>query len=118
MDNNTQQVRYFDIYCKIPFTEVTGTFRVQSNMTITQFLEYANADIRNNLNIHSYYAIEVVQTGKPGVELAEAIEPTHEQTLEERYGNIYNAGNLVAFYIRPVNPVTREFIRRVDYSLA
>jgi hypothetical protein len=105
MDNNTQQVRYFDVYCKIPFTEVTGTFRLQSNMTITEFLECANKDIRNNLNIHSYYSIEVVQTGKLGEEL-------------ERYGYIYNAGNLVAFYIRPVNPVTREFIRRVDYSVA
>lgn len=111
-----QRIRDFNIYCKIPFTDITGMFTLQSNMTIAEFIEHANTNFRNNLNIHSSYDIEVVQTGNRDAELALPIETTTTQTLEQRYGHIYNAGNIVAFYIRPVNPVTREFIRRVNYS--
>ena len=114
--NPTQQIRHFNIYCKIPFTDVSGMFTVQSNMTIAEFIEHANTNFRNNLNIHSSYDIEVVQTGNREAELASPIETTNTQTLEQIYGHIYNAGNIIAFYIRPVNPVTREFIRRANYS--
>ena len=115
----TSQVKNIDIYCKIAFTEQTATFTVQSNMTIAEFLEYANTYFRNDLNIHESYDIELVQTGNiiNGLpELAPPVEPRYDQTLETRYSHIYALDNLVSFYVRPVHPITREFIRRPDYS--
>lgn len=115
----TSQVRNMNVYCKIAFTEKTATFTVQSNMTIAEFLEYANTNFRTDLNIHDSYDIELVQIGNiiNGLpELAPPVEPRYDETLETRYSHIYDSCNLISFYIRPVHPITREFIRRTDYS--
>lgn len=107
-ESNTIQV-----YFKIPFTDITTTCTVDCSLTTLEFIDYVNADVRNNLNINSRYDIELVDTGKPGGELAQCMEPRNDVTLLQRYNNV---NKLIAFYARPIHPITREFIRRDNYS--
>lgn len=108
-----QESNIISVYFKIPYTEITTLLRIPNNLTIRQFLEYVDNDLpRINLNIHQRYSIQVVETGKPGGELAVEMEPRDDQTLLQRYGN----NNSIAFYVRPVEPSTRQFIRSDIYS--
>lgn len=118
-NTNTQELRTMEFYCKIPYTEITGTFRVPCELTIAQFYEYCNNVVKVNLNIHSRYDIELVDIDNNvngQAELARAIELRNNQTLKERYHLNYNNNNQTAIYIRPVNPTTREFIIQNDYN--
>jgi hypothetical protein len=101
------------VYFKIPFTVITTTRIVSSSLTTNEFLEYVNTYVRNNLNINSRYDIELVDTGKPGGELATCLEPRNDETLLQRYNRV---NQVIAFYARPVHPITREFVRRDNYS--
>jgi hypothetical protein len=65
------------------------------------------------LNINSKYYIEVIDVGQTDKELAQCIEPRDEDTLLQRYCHINQP---IAFYVRPVNPITREFVRQNDYA--
>jgi len=108
-----QESNTIGVYFKIPYTEITTLLRIPISLTIRQFLEYVDTNLpRINLNIHPRYRIQVVETGKPGGELAVEMEPRDDQTLLERYGN----NNIIAFYVRPINPITREFIRSDNYT--
>ena len=116
---NTQELQTMEFYCKIPYTEITGVFRVPCELTIAQFFEYCNNVIKVNLNIHSRYDIELVDIDNNvngQAELATAIEPRNNQTLKERYSNNYNNNYRTSLYIRPVNPTTREFIIQNIYD--
>ena len=120
---HTQELRTMEFYCKIPYTEITSTFRVPCDLTIAQFYEYCNNVVKVNLNIHSRYDIELVDIDNNvngQAELARAIELRNNQTLKERYhlnyNNNNNNNNQTAIYIRPVNQTTREFIIQNDYS--
>ena len=109
-----QEANTIQVYFKIPFTEITTTCVVNCNLTTNELLEYVNTDVRNNLNINSRFDIELVDTGKPGGELATCMEPRYDETLLQRY-NIVN--KTISFYARPVHPITREFIRQENYSI-
>ena len=100
------------LYCKIPFTEITGKFKIQSSLTISQFLEYVNIHIRNKLNINQIYDIEVVEVDSG--ELGVSIQSNDEETINQRYKII---NGCFVCYIRPVHPITRVFVRKNDYSL-
>ena len=116
---HTQELRTMEFYCKIPYSEITGTFRVPCDLTIAQFYEYCNNVVKVNLNIHSRYDIELVDIDNNvngQAELARAIELRNNQTLKERYHINYNNNYQTAIYIRPVNLTTREFIIQNDYS--
>jgi hypothetical protein len=108
-----QESNTIQVYFKIPFTEITTTCTVDASLTTLEFMEYVDVEVRNNLNINSRYDIEIVDTGKPAGELAPCMEPRNDETLLQRY-NIVN--KLIAVYARPVHPITREFIRRDNYS--
>lgn len=111
--------RTMALYCKVPYTNIYNTFYVQSNMTITEFLEYANINIKTQLEISREYDVEVVQTGNNingDAELAPAIEPSYDVTLEDKFGEFYNTYKIISFYIRPVHPITREFIWLIEYD--
>jgi hypothetical protein len=101
------------VYFKIPYTEIASVFSLEKSMTMVEFMQYVNEEVRNILHINARYAIDVVDTNKPGGELAEALEPFNE-TLLQRYGT---TNNYITFYARPVDPTTREFVRQVDYSI-
>lgn len=116
MSTPEQSSRIMEFYCKIPFTENTCKINVNSNLTIVEFLEYVDSIIKNNLNINSKYDIILVEMGQPRDELDRPIEPSYDQTLERRYGTIYNMGMSVGFYVRPINPITRDYIRRENYN--
>ena len=111
--SSSQESNTIQVYFKIPYTEITTLVVIKNSLTIREFLEYVNIEVRNNLNINDYYDIEVVEAGKPCDELALHIEPSDEETLLQRYGNI---NTLVAFYARPVNVITGVFIRTDNYS--
>jgi hypothetical protein len=108
-----QESNTIQVYFKIPFTEITTTCNVDCSLTTLEFMNYVNSDIRYNLNIHSRYYIELVDTGKPGGELATCMEPRYDETLLQRYNRM---NKVIAFYTRPVHPITREFVRRDNYS--
>jgi len=109
--SNSELTSTIDLYCKIPFTETTGIFKIQNCLTISQFLEYVNHDVRNKLNINQIYDIEVIE-----VELGELgipMETNNQQTICERY-RITN--NCFVCYVRPVDPITKVFVRKNDYT--
>ena len=109
--------RTFEFYCKIPYTEITNFIKVDSTLTISQFIDLINSNfIRVYFDINDIYTIEVVEAGNNingDAELAPALQPS-EETLEEKYGNNYKS---VAFYIRPVYGNDRIFIRTNDYTV-
>ena len=71
-------------------------------LTIKNFIETVNFDVRRDFNILNNQKIEIVEAGQPNninggdAEMAPALEPVNE-TLREIYGNRHNN---VAFYIR------------------
>ena len=101
----------YEIYCKIPWTERTGYFKVPKNLTISEFLEYVDTHIRDYFMIDQTYNIEVVEVSDKKLncasELAPMLEPRTDQTLEQAYGHIYNKNMSMAFYIRTVNRLPR-----------
>jgi hypothetical protein len=99
------------IYFKIPYTDITHTCVVNNRLTTLQLIDYVNVDVRNNLNINPRYDIELVEVGKPDGELAPCVEPRNDETLLQRY----HSPNMIAYYARPVHPITREFVRRDNY---
>lgn len=102
------------IYFKVPYTDITTVVDVDDSLTTMEFLEYVNNEnnyIRDKLYINSRFDIEVVDTGKPGDELACPMEPRYDETLSQRYGQ----NKFVSFYARPVHPITREFRRSDNY---
>ena len=111
--SNIEEFNIIKVYCKIPFTEIAHTFVIQDNLTIREFLEFTNAYLHNKLNINSKYDIELVVVGQPLKEFATPVESRDNQTLREEFSNI---SNMIAFYARPINPTTREFVRQDDYS--
>lgn len=106
-----QELNTIPVYFKIPFTEITTTCVVDANLTTMEFMEYVDVEVRNNLNINSRYDIEIVEVGKPDGELAPCMEPRNDEMLLPRYN-----GSPKAYYVRPVHPITREFVRRDNYS--
>jgi len=109
--SNSELTNTIELYCKIPFTETTGTFQIQNNLTISQFLDYVNCQVRNKFKINQSYEIEVIE-----VELGELgcpIERNDELTLHQRYRII---NNCFVCYVRPVDPISRVFIRKNDYT--
>lgn len=108
----------YQLYCKIPYTELTHHISFSSQLTIKQFIELVDSNfIREYFDIHTDYDVEVVEAGNninSDAEMAPALEPS-EETLREKYGNNYNC---VAFYIRPVVGPNRLFLRSNDYSIS
>ena len=111
--NRVEESNTMEFYFKIPFTEITTTCNINSSLTISQFLEYVNKVVRGRLNINSKYYIEVVDVGHSSKELAQCIVFRDEETLADRYDNINQP---IACYVRPVDPITREFTRRNNFS--
>lgn len=110
---NPQELNTINVYFKIPFGEQTTTCVVNNSLTTLEFMDYVNIEVRNKLNINSRYDIEIVEAGKTNDELASRIEPRNDETLLQRYGE---TKKIMAYYARPVNPITREFVRQVNYS--
>lgn len=94
-----QETNTIQVYFKIPYTEVTTVVNVKDSLTTVEFMEYVNTYVRNILNINPRDVIELVEAGKPGGELAVHMEPRHDETLLQRYGN---TNQTLAFYARPV----------------
>jgi hypothetical protein len=110
---NMSSIQTIPFYFKVPFTEIRCSYKFPKNITIAQFLEQVNKDIRSMLNIHSKYYIEVVEANTDKGEYGEALLPNNSQTLQHRYGNL---GVDISFYIRPVDPITKIFTRQISYA--
>lgn len=108
----TEESDIISVYCKIPFTEITITFYSHDSLNIKQFLQEGITFIRTRLNINTKYDIELVDVSQPFGEYALPLQPRNDQTLRERYRNV----NPIVFYARPIDPNTREFIRRDEYT--
>ncbi len=106
------EVNMVTVYFKIPFTDITTSCVVDNSLTTLEFMNFVNMDVRNNLNINPRYDIELVEVGKPAGELAPCMEPRIDETLLQRYNG---SPKLIAYYARPVHPITREFVRRDNY---
>jgi hypothetical protein len=104
-------LKIIEVYFKIPFTEDIKIFKIQNNLTITQFLEYVNVHVRKQININDNYLIEVVDSDLG--ELGIPIQSNNNQTLYQRYGNIKTS---LTYYIRPIHPVTKVFVCKNNYK--
>ena len=89
-----------NLYCKIPYTEKKGRFKIRDDITISELLHYIDTKVRLKLSIQSYYNIEVVD-----IELGETgykIENSNVETIRERYRNKLFDNSLV-YYVRKVD---------------
>ena len=103
---------------KLVFTTNVWQLDIDSSMTTAEFITYINEDtnLRQLFNIHEHYHIDIVQTGNlryRQAELAPPIMVSFSETVGEKYDP-----QTTSFYLRPVHPITEEFIRRDDYSIA
>ena len=105
-------------YFKLVYTTKTWNLDINGSMSTADFIEYINKDSMHSLfNIHQYYYIEVVSTNNNHYrdrdsEMEAPIVTSNFDSIAERFSPKTNA-----FYLRPVNSLTREFIRRDDYSI-
>lgn len=93
-------------YCKIPYTNVTGTFNIYPDATMSVFVLFVNTSVREYFNISSESKIEIVEVKEQCLNGPNELEPSleiTEQTFEERYGHVYRKNNIMAFYIRVAN---------------
>ena len=101
---------------KLVYTSKTCELDVNSEMNLGEFITWINEDeqIRQLFNIHEHYDLQIVACGNKvngDAELAPPIDAAYE-TIGEKFNP-----KTTAFYIRPVDPITEEFIRRDDYSI-
>jgi len=97
-------------YFKIVYTSIAHDLLIDDEMTVAQLIHNMNECWRSLFNIHKDYDIEVVASGNAACELAPPIEPS-TQIVKDKFNP-----KTTAFYLRPVHPITEEFIRRDDYS--
>lgn len=110
------QTRMLKIYLKVAYTGITQDIIVDSSMTISQFMSLINNYKTEYFQIHKNYCVEIIESGNNingDAELAPVLYSS-EESLEEKYGNTQSS---IAFYIRPINPETKQFIRGIDYSI-
>lgn len=109
--------RTLRFYFKIVYTSLTWDLDINSNMCTADFINWINSDDCHRLfNIHEQYHIQVVETNSNrngDAEMGNPIMVSFSDTIAQRF----NSRN-TAFYLRPVHPITEEFIRRDDYSIA
>jgi hypothetical protein len=103
---------------KLAFTTNVWQLDIDSSMTTAEFITYINKDtnMRQLFNIHEYYHIDIVKAGNSMYRQAE-LAPSIMVSFTETIGEHFNP-NSTSFYLRPVHPITKEFIRRDDYSVA
>jgi len=101
----SQETTFVQVYFIIPFTKIKTTCLINYHLSINEFLEYVNTNVRNKLNINPRYDIELVYTGDQG------------ETIDVYKKHLHNKHLTISFDAQPVNPVTREFIRLDDYSV-
>ena len=111
---STRTLRF---YFKIVYTSHAWNLDINSNMSTADFVNWINSDDCHILfNIHDKYHIQVVETNitsNGDAEMGQPIMVSDSDTIAERFNP-----RGTSFYLRPVHPVTEEFIRRDDYSIA
>jgi hypothetical protein len=102
---------------KLVFTANVWQLDIDSSMTTADLITWINEpEMRSIFNIHDHYHIDIVQTGNlryGQAELAPPIMVSFTETVGEKFNP-----QTTTFYLRPVHPITEEFIRRDDYSIA
>ncbi len=102
---------------KLVFTANVWQLDIDSSMTTADLITWINdPEMRSIFNIHDHYHIDIVQTGNlryGQAELAPPIMVSFTETVGEKFNP-----QTTTFYLRPVHPITEEFIRRDDYSIA
>jgi hypothetical protein len=103
---------------KLVFTANVWQLDIDSSMTTAEFITYINEDtnLRQLFNIHQHYHIDIVKAGNIMYRQAE-LAPSIMVSFSETVGEKFNPQS-TSFYLRPVHPITEEFIRRDDYSVA
>lgn len=111
---STRTLRF---YFKIVYTAHTWNLDINSDMCTADFVNWINSDDCHMLfNIHHQYHIQVVEAGNNcngDSELAPPIMVSLRDTIAERFNP-----RVTSFYLRPVHPITEEFIIKDDYSIA
>ena len=102
---------------KLVYTTNVWHLDIDSSMTTVDLITWINEpEMRQLFNIHEHYHLDIVKTGNfthGHAELAPSIMVSFSETVGEKYHP-----DTTAFYLRPVHPITEEFIRRDDYSVA
>lgn len=102
---------------KLVFTSNVWELDIDSSMSTADFITWINTpEMFTMFNINEHYHIDIVQSGNYNYgqpELAPSIMASFTETVDEKF----HPRN-TSFYLRPVHPITEEFIRRNDYSIA
>jgi hypothetical protein len=102
---------------KLVFTSNVWQLDIDSSMTTADLITWINEpEMRQLFNIHEHYHIDIVRAGNftyGHAELAPSIMVSFSETVGEKFNP-----ETTSFYLRPVHPITEEFFRRHDYSVA
>lgn len=108
-----------EIYVKLVYTTRRYTYIFDKDTPIIEFIKLMNNQYeKSKFGIHSEYVIEIVETGNTvygQAEMAPSLDHTEfleGKTFSEKYGP---NKKFLAFYIRPVNPDTGEFVHLDSY---
>lgn len=101
---------------KLVYTSNTWELNFDREMTTAEFITHINNDtnLRQLFNIHDQYHIDIVQSGNL-INIQPELAPPILASFTETIGEKFNP-RTTSFYLRPVHPITEEFIRRYDYS--
>ena len=103
---STNDSVYYNCYFKLVYTCKTINYTINSNITISEFIDYVKNRIREDFQLNIYEDIEIIQSGQfPNVngnqaEMAPALQPS-----DYRLCDLYNINSfdIKTFYIRKIS---------------
>ena len=108
--------RTLRFYFKLVYSSNTWELDINSEMSTADFVIWINKhEMRALFNIHEQYHIQVIKTSTS--EMPAELGPPIMVSYSDTFGQRFNP-KFTSFYLRPVHPITEEFIRRDDYSVA
>ena len=104
-----RQPETIDVYVKVVYTSITGTYKILKNINTGEFLRQIKECIKNDLNIdsESYELIDLDEVKEENVrsEEASAFNPLY---LNRNISYYLPSKNLIVLYIRPITQIENE----------
>ena len=98
---------------KIIYSEKTCSIRFGRNCSINYFLKEIINLTRNYFRLDNKYKLEIVETCNyinGDAEIAPALESIFNQTIEKRYGYLYDKDGKITLYLRVIDKDTNKIV--------
>lgn len=104
-------------YCKKIYSNSSAYIIFKRNVTMNNFIQEVSQHARSIFNIGNEYKIEIVEQNDftHDNEFGDALKGSYEETMEKRYGNLYDNGIIQSLYIRPVHKITGKVLINEDF---